>query len=165
MKAIRLVVPLLVLIAGANLPAHAEIKIGFVSTERILSEAAPARRAQARLEKEFEQRQQDLKRKGDALEALRKTVESSSSASDSFKRAAEQKKLKDASEQFRQLNLEFRENLNKRRNEELSKVVEAANKAIKQLAQSERFSFIFQEAVYADPSHDITERIIKALGD
>lgn len=165
MKAIRFVVPFLVLMAGAILPAKAEIKIGYVSTDRILSEAAPALRAQKRLEKEFEKRQQELSRKGDAIEAMRKALAGSSSAPGSSQREAEQKRLKDANDELKQLNAEFRESLSKRRNEELSKVVEAANMAIKQLAQSEKFTFIIQEAVYADPSHDITGRIIKALGD
>ena len=40
--------------ALAGLPAAAaEMKIGFVNTERVFREAAPAKRAQAKLEKEF----------------------------------------------------------------------------------------------------------------
>lgn len=165
MKAIRFVVPFLVFMAGPTLPANAEMKIGYVAIERILREAAPALRAQEGLKKEFEKREQELKRKKEAVDALRKALASSSSAPGSFQRAAEQKRLGDASDELKQLTAEFRESLSKRRNEELARVVDAANMAIKQLAQSEKFAFILQEAVYADPSYDITGRIIKALGD
>ena len=58
---------------------------------------------------------------------------------------------------------EFREDLNQRRNEELAAVVERANRAIKQIAEAEKYDIIFQEAVYASPGIDITEKVIRAL--
>jgi outer membrane protein len=39
------------------------------------------------------------------------------------------------------------------------------NKIIKQLAEAEKYDIIFQEAVYANPRIDITDKVIKALGD
>jgi outer membrane protein len=36
---------------------------------------------------------------------------------------------------------------------------------IKQIAEKEKFDFILQEAVYASPRVDITERVLKALAD
>jgi len=59
---------------------------------------------------------------------------------------------------------EFREDLNQRRNEELAGVVEQANQAIRKIAESEKFDVIFQEAVYASPRIDITDKVLRALG-
>jgi len=42
-------------------------------------------------------------------------------------------------------------------------VVEQANRVIRQIAEQEKFDIIFQDAVYANPRIDITERVIKAL--
>jgi outer membrane protein len=42
-------------------------------------------------------------------------------------------------------------------------VLERANKVIKQIAEAEKYDIIFQEAVYASPRIDITEKVIKAL--
>jgi outer membrane protein len=47
----------------------------------------------------------------------------------------------------------------------LASVVERANKTIKQIAEAEKFDIILQEAVYASPRIDITDKVIKALGD
>jgi outer membrane protein len=58
---------------------------------------------------------------------------------------------------------EFREDLNQRRNEELAAVVERANKAIRQIAEAEKYDVIFQEAVFASPRIDITDKVIRAL--
>lgn len=43
---------------------------------------------------------------------------------------------------------EFQEDLNARKNEELQQVLERANRVVKQVAESEKYDAIFQEAVY-----------------
>jgi outer membrane protein len=58
---------------------------------------------------------------------------------------------------------EFQEDLNTRKNEEQQLVIERANRAVKQVAETEKYDAIFQEAVYMNPKHDITEKVIKAL--
>jgi outer membrane protein len=64
---------------------------------------------------------------------------------------------------FQRKQREFREDLNQRRNEELAQVVELANRVIRQIAEQEKYDIIFQDAVFASPRIDITERVIKAL--
>jgi outer membrane protein len=60
---------------------------------------------------------------------------------------------------------EYTEDLNLRRNQELAGLLERANKIIRQIAESERYDLILQEAVYRSPRVDITERVLKALAD
>jgi outer membrane protein len=60
---------------------------------------------------------------------------------------------------------EFREDLNLRRNEEMAAVLERAQKVIQQIAETEKFDLILQEAVYMSPRLDITDKVIKALAD
>jgi outer membrane protein len=60
---------------------------------------------------------------------------------------------------------EFREDLNLRKNEELAVVLEQANKAIQEIAETEKFDLILQEAVYRNPKIDITDMVIKHLAD
>jgi len=56
--------------------------------------------------------------------------------------------------------------LNLRRNEELGSVQERANKVIQQIAEAEKYDLIIQEPViFASQRIDITDRVIKALGD
>jgi outer membrane protein len=80
-------------------------------------------------------------------------------------RIKRQREITDMERDLQRRQREFREDLNQRRNEELAGVVEMANRAIRQIAEAEKFDIIFQEAVYASPRIDITDKVIKALND
>ena len=60
---------------------------------------------------------------------------------------------------------EYREDLNMRRNQELAALFERANGVIKQIADTEKFDLIVQEAAYRSPRIDITDRVLKALAE
>ena len=47
----------------------------------------------------------------------------------------------------------------------LPAVLERANKAIKAIAEAEKFDVILQEAAYVAPRVDITDKVIKAMAD
>jgi outer membrane protein len=65
--------------------------------------------------------------------------------------------------EFQRKQREFREDFNQRRNEELSGILERANRAVRTIAEAEKFDIIFQEAVYASPRIDITDKVIRAI--
>jgi outer membrane protein len=131
--------------------AQVESKIGFVNLDRILRDAAPAQRAQKKIESEFSKREQELAKMAESLKRMQETLEKNSmTMSESDRRNRER---------------EFREDLNQRRNEELSGILERANRVVRQIAESEKFDVIFQEAVYASPRIDITDKVIRALDD
>ena len=44
-------------------------------------------------------------------------------------------------------------------------MLEKANRAVKQIAEAEKYDVILQEAVYASPRIDITDKVVKALSD
>ena len=58
---------------------------------------------------------------------------------------------------------EFQEDLNGRRNEELQQVLDKANKAVKVVADAEKYDLIVQEVVYTNGKHDITDKVLKIL--
>jgi outer membrane protein len=143
----------------------AELKVGFVNTERVFREAAPAKRAQQKLEREFAARNADLaklEKQGRDLQAEldRDTV----TMADSVRRDKE-RQLADISRTFQRLQREIREDLNLRRNEELASVQERATRVINQIAEQEKFDLVVQEAVFASSRIDITEKVIRALAD
>eukprot|EP01037_Dinobryon_pediforme_P003487 gene3487-3532_t len=78
-------------------------------------------------------------------------------------RTARQRQLVDQDRDFQRKRREFQEDLSARKNEELSQVLERANKVVKQVAEAEKYDVILQEAVYINPKHDITDKVIKAL--
>ncbi len=146
-------------------PAFAEVKIGFVNSDRLMREAAPAMRAQKKLEKEFEKRDQELQSLSKDLQNRQQDLEKNSMTLSESDRRNKEREFNDLTRDFQRKQREFREDLNQRRNEELAAVIERANKTVKQIAEEEKYDIIFQEAVYASPRIDLTEKVIKALAD
>lgn len=147
------------------MPAVAQVKIGFVNTEKIFRDAAPAVRAQKKLEKEFAKRDQDVRQLATSLQTLRENLDKNGMTMAEAERVAKEREFADLNREFQRKQRDLREELNQRRNEELAAVLERANKVIRQLAEAEKYDIILQDAVYASPRIDITEKIIKALAD
>jgi len=154
-----------VAIAAAVPAAGAEMKIGFVNTERVFREAAPARRAQQVLEREFSARNNELAKVEKQGRDLQTDLERESSTLTEAQRRDKERQLADISRNFQRIQREIREDLNLRRNEELARVQERATRVINQIAEQEKFDLIIQEAVFASSRIDITEKVIRALAD
>jgi outer membrane protein len=150
---------------GTTQMAFADTKIGFVNSERLMREAAPAVRAQQRIEKEFEKRGQELQRMDKDLQALQAELERGSAKASEADRRNKERVFNDLSRDFQRKQREFREDINQRRNEELASVLDKANRAIKQIAESDQYDIILQDAVYNSPRIDITDKVVKALAD
>jgi len=150
---------------AVSLPAAAEMKIGFVNSDRLMRDAAPAMKAQKKLEKEFEKREQELQKVSKQLQGMQEGLEKNAVTMSETDRKNKEREFNDLNRDFQRRQREFREDLNQRRNEELAAVIERANKAIKVIAEAEKYDIIFQDAVYANPRIDITDKVIKALAD
>ena len=153
------------LILPAHYAAAADTRIGFVNTEKIFRDAAPAVRAQKKIEKEFEKRDQEMQRLAKQLQTMQEGLEKNAVTMSESEKRNKEREFNDLNRDFQRKQREFREDLNQRRNEELAAVLERANKAIKAIAEAEKFDVILQEAVYAAPRIDITDKVIKALAD
>ena len=138
-------------------------KFGFVNTERILRDAVPAQRAQKKIELEFQKRDQELARLADQLKRMQEDLDKNSVTMTDTQRRTKERELGDLNREFQRKQREFREDLNQRRNEELAQVVEQANRVIRQIAEQEKYDIIFQDAVFASPRIDITDKVIRAL--
>ena len=155
---------LLVLAGLMAFAAHADdFRVGFVNTDRIFREANTAKSAQAKLEQEFSRREKELNDVGTNLKTLSDKFEREAPTLSEAQRTQRQKQLVDQDREFQRKRREFQEDLNARKNEELQQVLERANKVVKQVAEAEKYDVVLQEAVYINPKHDITDKVIKAL--
>jgi outer membrane protein len=152
-------------LAAAGAASAAEMKIGFVNTERVFREAAPAKRAQQALEREFSTRNAELSRIEKQGRDLQSDLEKENVTMPESQRREKERQLADISRNFQRIQREIREDLNLRRNEELAKVQERATRVINQIAEQEKFDLILQEAVFASGRIDITDKVIRALAD
>ena len=134
-----------------------------VAIPQLFREANTAKAAQAKLEQEFSRREKDIAELGNTLKAASERFEREAPTLPESQRAQRQKQLVDMDRDFQRKRREFQEDLNSRKNEELQQVLERANRVVKQVAEQEKYDVILQEAVYINPKHDITDKVIKAL--
>lgn len=160
---------LLVALLAALPPSYAlasEVpKIGYVNTQRIFRDAPAAVKAAKKLEQEFAKRDQDLQRLAKQVQTTQEALEKNSVTMAEAERKNKERDLAELSREFQRKQREFREDLNLRQNEENAAIIEKANKAIKQLAESEKYDLILQDVVWVSPRLDMTDKVIKMLSE
>jgi outer membrane protein len=149
---------------GCSAPAVAqELKIGYVNSERVLREAIPAKAAQTKLEAEFSKREKELNDAATRLKAAGDKLEKDGPTVAPGDLSRRQRELVEQDRDLQRKRREFQEDLNQRRNEELAAVVERANRAIKQIFDSEKYDVILQDVIFASSRVEITDKVIKIL--
>jgi outer membrane protein len=143
----------------------ADSKIGFVNSQKILNDAPQAARAKKKIEKDFEKRDQELQRIAKQLQGMQENLDKNAVTMAEGERRTKEREFGELNRDFQRKQREFREDLSQRQNEEMASIFERVNKIIKQIAEAEKYDIIFQEAVYANPRIDITDKVIKTLGD
>jgi outer membrane protein len=140
-----------------------EFRIGFVNTDRIFRESNPAKAAQTKLEQEFAKREKDLDDLGSQLKVATERFDREGPTLSEAQKTSRQRQLVDQDREFQRRRREFQEDLGVRKNEELQQVIERANKVIRQVAEGEKYDLVIQEAVYINPKHDITDKVLKVI--
>lgn len=141
----------------------ADFKVGIVDTERILRESVPAMNAETKIEKEFSGRDQQIKDLLKQIKELQASLEKEGAIMSDVEHRNKEREVTASNVDLQRMQREFREDLNLRKNEELSRVLDLANKAIQTIADTEKFDLILQEAVYRNPKIDITDKVINLL--
>ncbi|MEN9879397.1 MAG: hypothetical protein RIQ55_43 [Pseudomonadota bacterium] len=148
--------------AGA---VRADVKIGFVDIQRLFDQAPVSVKAKKKLEAEFSKREADLQKLNKQIKSQQEALEKNGANMSEAERRNKERDLADLTRDFQRKQREFREDLEIRSNEVNAIVFERANKALKQVAEAEKYDLIVQDAAYFNPRIDITDKIIKALAD
>ena len=164
-KIATLLVALMASLPVSSVSALETLKVGYVNTQRIFRDAPTAVKAAKKIEAEFSRRDQDLQRIAKQLQTMQEALEKNALTLSESERRLKEKDLNELSRDFQRKQREFREDLNLRQNEENAAIIEKANKAIKQLAESEKYDLIVQDVVWVSPRLDVTDKIIKALSE
>lgn len=164
-KIATLLVAVMAMLPASYASALEPLKVGYVNTQRIFRDAPTAVKAAKKIEAEFSKRDQDLQALAKQVQTLQDSLEKNAVTMPDTERRAKEKDLNEQSREFQRKQREFREDLNLRQNEENAAIIEKANKAIKQLAETEKYDLIVQDVVWVSPKLDVTDKIIKALSE
>lgn len=144
--------------------ASAEMKVGFVNVAKVLELAPQAEAARNRIETEFAPRDRELLQQQKEVRAQEDRLVKNSAVLSEAERQRNEKDIRNAKRDLRRRQDEFREDLNLRRSEELSKLQKKVTDVIQKLAESEKYDLIVSDGViYAGQRVDITDKILERL--
>jgi len=153
------------LLAGGLLSSASaqESRLAYINTQRITTESAIAKAAQAKLEQEFAKRGKELADLQQTLKNFSEKFDRDAPTLTESQRVVRQKEGAELNRDLQRKQREYQEDLNGRRNEELQQVLEKANKAVRKVADDEKYDLVVQEVVYSNGRHDITDKVLKLL--
>lgn len=144
--------------------AHAdELKVGYVNIERVIREAPIAIMASKKMEQEFESRRLELQRFANDLNSRQSALADKRSTLSESQRRQKESELVELSTSFQRRQQNLQEDIATWQNEATSAILEKANKATSEIAESEHLDIILQEAVFVSNQLDITDKVIKKL--
>lgn len=146
--------------------AHAEddLRIGVVDVSALFQQAPQAQTANFRLQQEFGQREQELVAKQQELQEKQERLENEGDLMSAGQRQELEQEAQNLRRQLRRSQEAFQEDVNVRRNEELSRVQRQIFAIIEDMAESEGFDVILGEnVIYAADTVDITPEVLERL--
>ena len=144
----------------------AEVKIGFVEIQKILKGAPQTVLANKKLEKEFTKRTAKLKKSVKKINVKEKEFNKDRMTLSESDRAKKQREIQSLKIEAQRTERELREDVDIRRREEIAKVQKQVNRAVEKVAKEQSYDLVlYQGVAYAGKSVDITNIIIKALGE
>jgi len=149
---------------GTVSTAHAELKIGVVDTQRLMNDAPQAKVAIEQIRTEFAPRERELQTLGASLKAREDRLAKDGATMTEAQRIAVEKEVRDGYRDAQKLQAEIQDDLNARRNEELSKLNRVLIEEVNVFAKAQGFDLILTDGViYRTNALDVTGAILTAM--
>ena len=164
MKTIRqLFLSMLLAVLAISGPVYADTKVGFVNADKLLENSPQGKQVAKDLEGEFSGRQRELLALRDEAVALEQSIAKNSLLLTDDEKAEKTQKLVELQRRFQREQRELNEDINLRRNEELSKLQKVISEAVVKVAEAQGYDIVFQQAVWFKPSIDMTQAVLDHL--
>lgn len=155
-------------LALATTPAwsQAPLKIGVVNFQQLASQSPQAQSIQQALRSEFLPRQQELVKEQQELKTRADAFQRNQATMTDDQRDREQKYLRDTDRDLQAKQSEFQDDVNQRKNEELSRLQRSLIEQVQTYAKAQGYDLVLAEGViYATPTIDLTPAILQRLKD
>ena len=149
---------------SANIGA-AELKIGYVQVDKILQDAPQTAESGKKLEREFSPRSLDLDKMQKQIRDIESALDKEGVTLSDTERRNKERDASNLKIEFQRKQRELREDINLRKNEELSSLQDRINKAVQTVSETDGYDLVVYGGVaYASRKIDITEKVLKLLG-
>jgi outer membrane protein len=156
------------MVAGAlaALPAvAAEPKIGVVDFQRLAIESPQGKAVMESMRAEFAPRERTLQAQGQAVKAKEDKLQKDGATMSEEQRARAEKDLRDGARDFERAKGEFQDDMNARRNEELSRLQRTIVEEVRTYGKAQGYDLILAQegVIYNASASDITPAVLSAL--
>jgi outer membrane protein len=142
----------------------AQVKVGFVNISKVLDKAPQAESARESIEREFAPRDRELLDQQKQVREIEDKLVKNGAIMSASERQRQESEIRSMKREIRRLQDEFREDLNLRRSQELSKLQRKVTEVFQDLAKAERYDLVVTDGViYAGERVDITDKVIGQL--
>lgn len=149
---------------SANIGA-AELKIGYVQVDKILQDAPQTVESGKKLEREFSPRSLDLDKMQKQIRDIESILDKEGVTLSDTERRNKERDASNLKIEFQRKQRELREDINLRKNEELSSLQDRINKAVQTVSETDGYDLVVYGGVaFASRKIDITEKVLKLLG-
>jgi outer membrane protein len=142
---------------------NAPSRIGFVFTERLMTDSKLAKAADAKIEAEFSKRQKANRDMLARLKSMSEKLDADAPTLAEPERTRRYREVAELEKDVQRTQREFNEDLLQRKSEERANIAQKAYKLIEQIAEQEHLDVVLQESAWTSPRIDITDKIIKLL--
>jgi len=145
-------------------PAMAESKVGVVNTVQLMEEAPQAKAAQSNIETEFAPREQELVSLQNSIRKLEEKLSRDGAVMSEKESSKLERDILSKRRDLKRSQDEFRDDLNIRKNEVLSKLQRQMYEATVSLAKEKNYDVILgQGVVYSSKNVDVTDMVLEKL--
>jgi outer membrane protein len=152
--------------ALAALPVMAaEPKIGVVDFQRLAIESPQGKAVMESMRAEFAPRERTLQAQGQAMKAKEEKLQKDGATMSEDQRARAEKELRDGARDFERAKGEFQDDMNARRNEELSRLQRTIVEEVRTYGKAQGYDLILAQegVIYNASASDITPAVLSAL--
>lgn len=153
------------MVAMSSASAWADVTLGVVDMQRALNECNAGKKAKEQVRSKFERAQNDLKRQREELDRLRESYDKKALVVKEEERRMLEKDLESRSLDFKRKYEDFQRDLKRTDGELTSGIVEQLYGIVTAYAKERKFTAVFEASsgaiVYAEPSVDVTDEVIK----
>lgn len=154
--------------AGAliALPATAaEPKFGVVDFQRLAIESPQGKAVMESMRAEFAPRERTLQAQGQSVKAKEEKLQKDGATMSEEQRARAEKEFRDSAREFERAKGEFQDDMNARRNEELSRLQRTIIEEVRNYGKAQGYDLILAQegVIYNASAYDITPAVLSAL--
>lgn len=146
--------------------ALAEFRVGYVQVEKVLKDSPRTIAIGRKLQKEFAVRNAELERLAKQINDQQSALEKNASTMSESERLSQNRNISNLQLVLERKRREQHEDFLLRKSEELSNLQDLINKVVVSVSEADGYDLvIYGTAIYAGKRIDITDKVIKALGN